>query len=80
MTQVIPLEDRVAKTVARRMTRLADEIDSLILCHLGEGQMDAAEVAGLLAHRLGSLMKHCDRKARLWDVCEQVLKRQAQLD
>ena len=38
------------------------------------------DLAGLLSHRLGTLMCHIEGKEKLWGVCEKVLKKQAAID
>jgi hypothetical protein len=65
---------------AKRLMRIADEIDAVILKHLDSGEVDPRDLAGLIAHRLGTLMRHLDQKSKLWDVCEKVLKAQAAID
>ncbi|MBM4252556.1 MAG: hypothetical protein FJ146_11345 [Deltaproteobacteria bacterium] len=65
---------------AERLLKVADEIDAVIVNHLREGQIDPREMAGVLAHRLGTLMRHVDQKSVLWDFCEKVLKAQAAID
>jgi len=60
--------------------RVADEIDAVILKHLDQGEIDPRDLAGLIAHRLGTLMRHLDQKSKLWDVCEKVLKAQAAIE
>ena len=63
-----------------KLLRLADEIDALILRHVEAGDIDPKELAGLLSHRLGTLMKHLENKEALLDVCVDVLRRQAAVD
>ena len=65
---------------AKRLMRIADEIDALILKHLDQGEVDPRDLAGLMAHRLGTLMRHLEQKSKLWDVCEKVVKAQAAID
>jgi hypothetical protein len=62
------------------MLKVADEIDQVILRHLGD-DMRARDMAGLLAHRLGTLMRHIDPKDRevLWLVVQKVLREQADI-
>jgi hypothetical protein len=67
-------------TEAVKLIKIADEIDAVILKHLDSGAIDPRDIAGLLAHRLGTLMRHMDQKGKLWDVCEKVLKAQAAID
>jgi hypothetical protein len=65
---------------AEVLLRIADEIDAVILENLRSGAVDPRDMAGLLAHRLGTLMRHIEQKSLLWDVCEKVLKAQAAID
>ena len=82
MAKVIPFRPRDAKldAEAARMLRVADEIDQVILRHLGD-QMRARDMAGLLAHRLGTLMRHIDPTDRevLWHVVQKVLREQSDI-
>ncbi len=63
----------------RQLKELSDQIDEVVLNAIRSG-VDPNEVAGLLAHRLGTLLRGVDTKTKLWDVCEKVLKRQAIID
>lgn len=65
---------------ALRLMQVSDEIDAVILKHISAGTIDPRDLAGLMAHRLGTLMRHIDQKSKLWDVCEKVLKAQAAID
>lgn len=69
-----------ADSEALRLMQISDEIDAIILKHIESGTVDPRDLAGLLAHRLGTLMRHLDQKSKLWDVCEKVLKTQAAID
>jgi len=81
MGKVIQFPAKVASdSDAAKLIKIADEIDSVILKNLDLGVVDARDIAGLLAHRLGTLMRHMDQKDKLWDVCEKVLKTQAVID
>lgn len=62
---------------AQILMNISDEIDAIIINHLTAGDVEARDLAGLLSHRLGSLMRHIEGKEKLWDVCEKVLKKQA---
>ena len=63
-----------------KLKEVSDSLDEVILNAVLEKQVDPREVAGLLAHRLGSIMRKLESKDDLWDVCERVAKRQAALD
>lgn len=75
----LPVRDK-REAEALRLIKISDEIDKIIIEHLESGDVDPRDLAGLLAHRLGTLMRHQDQKTVLWDVCEKVLKKQAALD
>ena len=62
------------------LKKISDEIDAVILKHLETGKVDPIDLAGLLSHRLGTLIGHIEQKAKLWDVCQKVLKKQANLE
>lgn len=84
MGRVIPFPSKTDRTLrdaeAKRLMQIANELDSVILRHLDTGVIDPRDMAGLIAHRLGTLMRHVEEKSKLWDVCEKVLKAQAALD
>lgn len=83
VAKVIPLRPTSKTkldTSTVKLLRLADEIDALILRHVEAGDIDPKELAGLLSHRLGTLMKHLENKEALLDVCVDVLRRQAAVD
>jgi len=64
---------------AQRLMDIASELDDVILRNLHQGDVDPRDLAGLISHRLGTLIRHLDEKERLWSVCEQVLRAQAAL-
>ena len=81
--KIIPLRPTAKTkldTSTVKLLKLADEIDALILRHVEAGDIDPKELAGLLSHRLGTLMKHIENKEALVDVCVDVLRRQAAVD
>lgn len=82
MAKIIPFQPRKEKLdqESLRMLRVADEIDQVILKNLGE-DMRPRDMAGLLAHRLGTLMRHIDPTDRdvLWHVVQKVLREQADI-
>jgi hypothetical protein len=63
-----------------KLMKISDEIDALILNHVHSGDIDLRDLAGLLSHRLGTLMSHIDDKKELLPLCMNVLKRQAKVD
>ncbi|MEY4630560.1 MAG: hypothetical protein RIQ81_680 [Pseudomonadota bacterium] len=65
---------------ARTLIKISNEIDAIVLRHLEAGDVEPRDLAGLLSHRLGTLIRHLEGKEKLWDVCEKVLKKQAAID
>lgn len=82
MGRIIDLDlKRAARDpIAQKLVAFSTEIDKIIVSYLYFSDIEAKELAGVLAHRLGSLLNTLERKEELWEVCEQVLKKQAQLD
>ncbi|MFK7824553.1 MAG: hypothetical protein AB8G05_10370 [Oligoflexales bacterium] len=73
-------EDKCKPSEAMKLKQVSDAIDSVLIDALESKGLAPHELAGLLAHRLGSFMRPMDSKSDLWDICEKVLKRQAVLD
>lgn len=65
---------------ARTLIKISNEIDAIVLRHLEAGDVEPRDLAGLLSHRLGTLIRHLEGKEKLWDVCEKVLKKQAAIE
>jgi hypothetical protein len=61
-----------------KLKEVSDQLDRVLIGAL-EDDVDAHELSGLVAHRLGNLIKNLDEKSKLWLVCEKVLKRQANI-
>jgi hypothetical protein len=80
MGKVIQFPAKAPDEQTRRLLEIANEIDDIIVRHLKDGDIEARDLAGLMAHRLGTLMRHIDQKGKLWDVCEKVLKAQAAIE
>jgi hypothetical protein len=82
-TKIIPLRPTSKTkldTSTVRLLRIADEIDAVILRHVEAGDIDLKELAGLMSHRLGTLVKNLENKEQLLDVCVDVLRKQAASD
>jgi len=65
---------------AAKLVEIADAIDGVLMRYVMREDIDPRDLAGLLAHRLGTLMRHIDGKTKLWGVCERVAKKQAAID
>ena len=68
------------KSDLEKLKSVSSKIDCLIINALETGDLNSHEMIALLAHRLGTLLRHYEHKAELWHVCEQVLKKQASLE
>jgi hypothetical protein len=82
-SKVIPLRPSAKTnldTSTVRLLKIADEIDAVILRHVESGDVDLKELAGLMSHRLGTLVKNLENKEQLLDVCVDVLRKQAASD
>ena len=73
-------QDKSRPGEAMKLKQVSDAIDSILIDALEKKGLAPHELAGLLAHRLGSFMRPMDSKSDLWDICEKVLKRQAVID
>lgn len=71
---------KINEVEIKKLLEVSNAIDNIIVESLESGDVQARDVAGVLAHRLGALMRHSDKKDILWDVCEKVVKRQAAID
>jgi hypothetical protein len=63
-----------------KLLKISDEIDAVILKHVQNGDVDVRDLAGLLSHRLGTMMNHIEDKEDLLPICMRVMKRQAKVD
>jgi hypothetical protein len=79
MARIIPFPKKISTQQVRKLQIVSDALDGIILEAITEKDMDPYEIAGLLAHRLGSLMKNFSQKEEIWDICQAVMKRQASL-
>lgn len=81
MGKVIPFEKFHARRYeldeAQKLVNFSTHLDNLIIDTLSENQIEVRDLAGVLAHRLGALIKNLDQKQQLWQVYERLLKKQA---
>ena len=73
-------EDRRLGLHVQKLKAISDKIDGVVIDALVEQHVDPHELAGLIAHRLGTLLRGFDDKSKTWDVCERVAKKQAVID
>lgn len=81
MTKVLPFpaKKRVDQQV-QKLKSISDAIDAIIIDAITNKNVDHHELAGLMAHRLGALLRHFEDKDKTWGVCEKVLKKQAVIE
>ena len=62
-----------------KLKNASDAIDEIIVACLQDHTLDPKEVAGVLAHRLGALIKNMEEKEKLWGIYRKVTEKQAQI-
>lgn len=80
MGKILTFPERRLNAELVKLKQTSDAIDDVILEALLNKGLSAQELAGLLAHRLGTMLRTLEAKASLWDVCAEVAKKQAVLD
>lgn len=63
----------------KMILQLSDDIDALFKKWLMNPKLKIRDLAGVVAHRLGSLLLLVDKKQELWDVCADIAKKQAKV-
>ena len=58
----------------------SDAIDRIVLNGIRKQRISPQEVAGILSHRLGSLICNIEQKNRLWLACSDIVKQQAKIE
>jgi hypothetical protein len=65
---------------AQRAKKFSDSLDIIITNTLLDNSLKPMEISGIIAHRLGALLKNIKQKHQLWPLCQTVITQQAQLD
>ena len=68
------------KEDALKVKNFSDAIDQVVLNAIRKKRVPPQEIAGVLSHRLGALLKSIDEKKRLWHICGEITKQQAEID
>ena len=78
MAKVIkfPLRERIDPEAVRLLS-ISNELDAVITRHLSHGDVNAVELAAVIAHRLAELLNHVDEKSELWEFCKKVVSEHA---
>jgi hypothetical protein len=84
VNDVIPFKSkaqRAHESELKRLVKISDEVDSIILHHIRQGE-DIRDLAGILAHRLGNLLRHADPVLRdeLTQVIKGIVEKQSSVD
>lgn len=80
MGKVIQFRGRSDLTQRSEETLLkqtADMIDGII--HQAHPDLSPEEIAGVLAHRLGALIRIVEAKERVWSICKNIAQKQSGL-
>ena len=77
--KIIEMPFRRMNSKERKIVEVSDELDSVILKHLSEGNIEVSDLTCLLSHRLGTLLSHIDRKQELWRICADIVKKRAEV-
>ena len=62
------------------LVNVADAVDTIVMNAIKNEGLDPRDLAGVLAHRLGTLIRHLENKERLFEVCTDVARGQAAVD
>ena len=65
---------------AVKLLLIADEIDAIIVEAMTNRGIEPRDIAAVLAHRLGTLVRNVDQKSELLDICASVAKTQAAVE
>ena len=74
-----PAKDQDIKGTMK-LLKLSDKFDQIILEQLESGELSVNEVAGILSHRLGSLIRLSEQKETLFSLCRSVIEKQMNSD
>jgi hypothetical protein len=81
MAKIIPFPKNLPdQRVAEKLVKVSQNIDAVILEALTDPDIQLSELTGIVAHRLGSLMRNIDERSELWPFYEQLVRKQAHLD
>lgn len=64
---------------AVNLKKVSDEIDKIVVQSIESGLITSSQMAGLLSHRLGSLLRLLGNKSSLYSACTEVLRKQASI-
>ena len=82
MGKIIKFPDKIDEMTPEliRLKKVSDQIDRIIVENLEQNTVDSHEMIGILAHRLGTLLRNMEKKRELWQVCQEVICDQSHLE
>ena len=81
MGKVLHFPKRSQKDLnAQKAKKFSDSLDLIITKTLLNKDLQPIEISGILAHRLGALLKNIEQKNQHWPLCQTVIKKQARLN
>jgi hypothetical protein len=63
-----------------KLCHLSDDLDAVVKHYLLDENVDIKDLVAVFSHRLGSVLNMVQENKELWEVCERVLLRQAQIE
>ena len=78
IVKFIPKDKISPETV--QLCQFSDDLDAVIKYYLVEKGLDLKDIVGVMSHRLGNVLELHDQKDKLWEICHEVLKKQASLN
>lgn len=65
---------------AIHLLHFADKLDEVIKAEMAKGVTSPREIAGIVAHRLGTMLRLIERNEPLWTVLKEIIERQANIE
>ena len=81
MGKILQFPKRSQKDLnAQKAKAFSDSLDTIITKTIINKNLQPIEISGILAHRLGALLKNIEQKNQLWPLCQTVITKQARLN
>lgn len=78
--KILEKKNSVVDHEAELLLKIANQIDAIIIEELERGEVSGVELAGVLAHRLGAILKNLNNKADMWHLCQKIIERKASIE
>jgi|GEM_PF-3303948 len=63
-----------------KLCHLSDDLDAVVKHYILDKNVDIKDLVAVFSHRLGTILNRVENNEELWEVCERVLLRQAQIN